>query len=156
MNRVQLMGNLTADPEIRYTPKGQAVCEFTIAYNERWRTESGEEKERVSFLGCYMWGKRGEAFAQYHRKGNKALVEGKLVQQTWDDKETGKKQSKTKIEVTEWHFLPGREGGAERTSTPATRSEAPRTGGDRGASVATAPRGSQTPLEAPDEDDVPF
>jgi len=64
VNVVILHGNLTADPEVRYTPKGQAVCNFTLAINKRWKTESGEEKEKVVFPNCYIWGKRGEAFAQ--------------------------------------------------------------------------------------------
>ncbi len=123
MNVVILHGNLTADPVLRYTPKGQAICEFGIAINKRWRTESGEEKEKVSFIACYIWGKRGEAFAQFHRKGGKALVRGELAQESWEDKETGKKQSKTRVEVTDWEFAGGKR--EDSQGAPAPRAQKP-------------------------------
>ena len=147
MNVVILHGNLTADPEVRYTPKGQAICNFTLAINKRWKTESGEEKEKVGFFGCYIWGKRGEAFAQHHRKGGKALVRGELAQESWEDKETGKKQSKTRVEVTDWEFA-----GAKREEGQVTDRPAPTT---RPRPAAAEP----TPSEAaPDDadDSVPF
>lgn len=140
MNVVILHGNLTADPEIRYTPKGQAVCNFTLAINKRWKTESGEEKEKVGFFGCYIWGKRGEAFAQYHKKGGKALVRGELAQESWEDKETGKKQSKTRVEVTDWEFA-----GAKREEGQPQRQERPK---------ATPTQASEPAGEA--EDECPF
>jgi single-strand DNA-binding protein len=140
MNIVILHGNLTADPVVRYTPKGQAICEFGIAINKRWRTESGEEKEKVGFFGCYIWGKRGEAFAQYHKKGGKALLRGELAQESWEDKETGKKQSKTRVEVTDWEFA----GGKREDAPPAPRAQKPQ-------AQPEAPAG-----EAQPEDDVPF
>lgn len=115
MNTVILSGNLTADPEIRYTKSGTAVCQFTIAHNKRWKTEAGEQKEKVSFIGCVIWGRRAEVFAEHHRKGSKALVRGELTQESWDDKETGKKQSKTKVNVEEFEFIGGR---AEQTAAP--------------------------------------
>ena len=128
MNRVTLMGNLTADPEIRHTPAGKAVCEFTIAVNERWTTEAGEKKERAAFIGCACWGARGEAFAKWHRKGKAALVEGKLRQDEWE--KDGKKQRKTYVEVTDWHFCGS--GGSEakpdatrQQTKPATPKPAP-------------------------------
>jgi len=142
VNVVILHGNLTADPEVRYTPKGQAVCNFTLAINKRWRTEFGEEKEKVSFIGCYIWGKRGEAFAQYHKKGGKALVRGELAQESWDDKETGKKQSKTRVEVTDWEFAGGkREEGPTAAPRPA---------------IQQAPKRAEPATGEPEEDFVPF
>lgn len=144
MNVVILHGNLTADPEVRYTPKGQAICNFTLAINKRWKTESGEEKEKVGFFGCYIWGKRGEAFAQYHRKGGKALVRGELAQESWEDKETGKKQSKTRVEVTDWEFAGAKREEGQSTDRPAP---APR----------PIPAAEAAPTDAaPEEDDVPF
>jgi single-strand DNA-binding protein len=142
MNVVILHGNLTADPVVRYTPKGQAICEFGIAINKRWKTESGEEREKVGFFGCYIWGKRGEAFAQFHRKGGKALVRGELAQESWEDKETGKKHSKTRVEVTDWEFAGGKR--EEAQAAPAPRAQKPQ-------AQAEAPAG-----EAQPDDDVPF
>lgn len=119
MNHVILMGNLTADPEIRYTPKGLAVADFTIAHNKRWTDDNGEQKEKVSFIGCVMFGKRAEAFAQYHRKGSKALVEGEMAQESWEDKKTGEKRSKTKVHVNSWEFVGGKpEGQPQRQERP--------------------------------------
>lgn len=148
MNKVILMGNLTRDPEIRYTPKGQAVCEFALAVNEKWKTEFGEVKERVTFLECFCWGARGEAFAKHHRKGSKALVDGKIVQETWDDKETGKKRSKTRIQVESWEFVSGSpQGAANAQDGPTQRPPA------EPKSAASVDQPNPAPRE---EDDVPF
>ena len=130
MNHVILLGNLTSDPEIRYTPKGLAVADFTIAHNKRWTDEGGAQKEKVSFIGCVMFGKRAEAFAQYHKKGSKALVEGELAQESWEDKKTGEKRSKTKVHVNSWEFVGGKpEGQPQRRerpkATPAASAPAP-------------------------------
>lgn len=128
MNTVILSGNLTADPEIRYTKSGTAVCQFTIAHNKRWKTEAGEQKEKVSFIGCVIWGRRAEVFAEHHRKGSKVLVRGELTQESWDDKETGKKQSKTKVNVEEFEFIGGRPEGqpapkAQKAQAPAAQEQ---------------------------------
>jgi len=137
------MGNLTADPELRFTPRGQAVCTFTIAHNKRWTTEAGEEREKVSFIGCVMFGKRAEAFVKHHRKASKALVEGELSQETWDDKETGKKREKTNVLVKSWEFVNGRQEATDtRAPTPRPRP------------AAAQPTQPELPADA--DDDVPF
>lgn len=128
MNLVVLSGNLTADPEIRHTTSGTSVCEFTIAHNKRWRTESGEQKEKVSFIGCVIWGKRGERFAEYHRKGSKALVRGELTQESWEDKKTAERKSRTRVNVEEWEFCEGKRDAAPRPQ-PAPSRVAPDTTG---------------------------
>lgn len=143
MNKVMLIGNLTGDPEIRYTPAGKAVVEWTIAVNKRWKDEKGETKERTSFIGCFAWGAKGEAFAKYHRKGRMACVEGELVQDSWEDKATGKKASKTRVQVSEffWTGQPKLDDG-----------EAPRM-----APIHRTPPKADAPKPATDEpDDVPF
>ena len=136
MNVVILSGNITADPELRRTNGGTAVCEFTIAHNKRWTTESGEKKEKVSFIGCVIWGRRAEVFAEHHRKGSKALVRGELTQESWDDKTTGKKQSKTKVNVEEFEFVGGRPEQAA-APRPATR-QAPKQAAEQPADDADA------------------
>lgn len=152
MNCVKLLGNLTADPEIRYTPKGTACVEFTIAVTERWEGENGEKKESTYFGRCTVYGKRGEAFARHHKKGQKALIEGRLRTDEWDDKETGKKRSATRIRVDQWHFLTSAsQGGGRAEAAPSQQS---------------APRGNVAPVAKPanvaeigpqpEEDDVPF
>lgn len=149
MNSVKLLGNLTSDPETRFTPKGVAVVEFTLAVTERWKNDAGEQKESTYFGRCVAWGKSGEAFAQYHKKGQKTLIEGKLKQDEWEDKETGKKRNATRIQVERWHFITSKNGaGAATPAAPtAQRQNAPKTPTNSGGGQ------EPTPLE---EDDVPF
>ena len=113
-NRVILAGNLTRDPELRYTPKGSAVAGFSLAVNRTWKTESGESKEEVSFIEIEAWGRQAEVIAQYMRKGRPLLVEGRLKQDTWEDKNTHQKQSKLKVVLEGFSFIDskGAEGGA--------------------------------------------
>lgn len=146
-NTVIYGGNLTMDPELRFTPKGTAVCELSIANTEKWTTDSGEQKERTCFAGATIWGKSGEVFAQYHKKGYQCLVQGRLSQDTWEDKETGKKREKTKILVSNWFFVGGKRD-ADQQQSPAPRQNAP-----------VAPASASTPASdgpPPEEDDVPF
>src|SRR6202167_26106 len=96
-NKVILAGNLTRDPELRYTPKGTAVAQFTLAINRTWKSETGESKEEVSFIDVEAWGRQGEVIAQYMRKGRPLLVEGRLKQDSWEDKTTHQKKSKLKV-----------------------------------------------------------
>ena len=155
-NTVFYGGNLTRDPEIRYTPKGTAVFEITIANTEKWTAENGEKKERTCFAGATIWGKSGEVFAQYHHKGSQCLVQGRLMQETWEDKESGKKREKTKIRVDEWYFVGGKRDGATKQDEPTPRTQK----ADPGAYVPPAKTSEPRPLVGeptlPIEDDVPF
>ena len=99
-NKVILMGNLTRDPELRYTPKGTAVAKITLAVNRTWKSESGESKEEVSFVDVDVWGRQAEVIGQYMKKGRPLLVEGRLKQDTWEDKNTKQKQSKLKVQAS--------------------------------------------------------
>lgn len=124
-NTVFYGGNLTRDPEIRYTKGGTAVVEITIANTEKWTAENGEKKERTCFAGATIWGKSGEVFAEFHKKGQQCLVQGSLVQEKWDDKESGKKREKTKIRVDSWFFVGGKRDGEKSHYAPAPRQNAP-------------------------------
>src|SRR5271163_94030 len=104
-NKVILAGNLTRDPELRYTPKGTAVAQITLAVNRTWKSETGESKEEVSFVDVDVWGRQAEVIAQYMRKGRPLLVEGRLKQDTWEDKNTKQKQSKLKVVLESFSFL---------------------------------------------------
>jgi len=153
-NTVIYGGNLTRDPELRYTPKGTAVCELSIANTEKWTAENGEKKERTCFAGATIWGKSGEVFAQYHKKGQQCLVQGRLMQETWDDKESGKKREKTKIRVDEWFFVGGKRDGEKVQESTASRQNAPAKAPQPG-----EPRplvGEPTQPIGDDSDDVPF
>jgi single-strand DNA-binding protein len=135
-NKVILIGNLTRDVELKYLPKGTAVCNLSLAVNRRWKTEAGEEKEDVYFAECKAFGKQAETLAQYVRKGNPLMIEGRLTREEWDDKKTGDKRSTTRIMIETFQFLKERSEGA-----------------------ASAPRQESAPA-APkpdlDADDLPF
>ena len=120
-NKVILIGNLTRDVELKYLPKGTAVCNLSLAVNRRWKTEAGEEKEDVYFAECKAFGKQAETISQYVRKGHPLLVEGRLTREEWDDKKTGDKRSTTRIMIETFQFLKGRDEGA----APAPRAQAP-------------------------------
>jgi len=96
-NTVFLTGNLTAAPDLQWTHSGKSFCPFNIAVNRSYKDASGEWQEDVDFFGCVVFGKTAEFMGQYLDKGSKVLIEGRLSQEKWEDKHTGKSKSKTKI-----------------------------------------------------------
>src|SRR6185503_8159855 len=110
-NKVILMGNLTRDPELRYTPKGTAVAKLGLAVNRVYTTESGEKKEEVTFIDVDAFARQAEIISQYLKKGRPILVEGRLRQETWDDKATGQKRSKLSVVLENFQFLDSGKGG---------------------------------------------
>src|SRR5712672_3366895 len=104
-NKVILAGNLTRDPELRYTPKGTAVAKITLAINRKWRTETGEMKEDVTFVDVDAFGKSAETIGQYLKKGRPILIEGRLRLDQWDDKQTGQKKSRLGVVCETFQFL---------------------------------------------------
>lgn len=105
INTVILGGNLTADPDLKYLPSGSAACEFTVAINEVWYNDAKEKQEKAHFIRCYCFGKTAENIAKYFAKGQRIVVEGSLAQDSWEDKETGKKREKTRVKVSDFHFV---------------------------------------------------
>ena len=103
-NRVQILGNLGHNPEIRYTSSGQAVCNFSVATNESWIDKQGQQQERATWLKIVVWGAQGETCAKYLSKGREVFVEGSLRSHTYEDKENVKR---TVMEViaTRVHFI---------------------------------------------------
>lgn len=104
LNKVQLIGNLTRDPEMRYTPSGAAVCTFGVATNRNWTTESGEKKESVEFHNIVAWNKLAEICAQLLKKGRKVYVEGRLSTRSWQGQDGTQKQ-RTEIVITDMIIL---------------------------------------------------
>jgi len=147
-NKVILMGNLTRDPELRYTPKGTAIAKVGLAVNRVWTNEAGEKKEEVTFVDVDIFGRTAENVGQYMRKGRPMLVEGRLKLDQWDDKQTGQKRSRLGVVAETVQFLgsaPGNEGGA-----PAA---------PRAARPAATAAPAAEPVEGdgpPESDDVPF
>jgi single-strand DNA-binding protein len=148
-NRVILAGNLTRDPELKYTPKGTAVARITLAVNRSYGTETGERKEEVSFVDIEAWGKQAETLSQYMKKGRPLLVEGRLKQDTWEDKNTHQKQSKLKVVLEGFSFIDSRGADSGAPSRPAPAQASATAPGP-----ATAPAESEAPQG--EEDDVPF
>lgn len=149
-NRCIIGGRLTRDPEVRYTPTGKAVANFCLACSRKWTTEAGEEKEDTLFIDVTAWGKQAELVGQYLRKGAALLVEGRLKQEKWDDRETGKPRSKIVLWQEQMQFA-GSKRSEEGDSAPAPAREGAATG--RRTTAATAPAADGPPGEV---DDVPF
>lgn len=104
INKVIIIGRMVRDPELRHLQSGSSVTDFSIAV-KRLYSVAGEKKEETSFINCTAWGKQAEALAQYCKKGQRIGVEGRLKQDTWDDKEDGKKRSKLYVVVENFQFL---------------------------------------------------
>jgi len=138
-NKVILIGNLTRDPELKYTPKGTAACQIGMAVNRKWRNEQGQDQEEVTFLDVQSWGKQAEAISKYLRKGSPLFVEGRLKLEEWE--KDGKKQSKLRVVLESFQFL----GGAKQEGSPAPKPQR----------VGTEPHETTPAIEAAD-DDVPF
>jgi len=137
-NKVILIGNLTREPELKFLPKGTAICNISMAVNRRWKNEAGEEKEDVYFADCKSFGKQAEVLAQYLKKGHPLMIEGRLSREEWDDKQTGAKRTATRIIIEQFQFLRGKDDGGE----PAQRRQ-----------PATAAPAAKPDLDA---DDLPF
>jgi single-strand DNA-binding protein len=117
-NKVILLGNLTRDVETRYTPNGVAVASFAIAVNRKYK-QGDETKEEVSFIDIVVFGKQAEACGQYIGKGDSILVDGRLQQRRWDDKDTGAKRSKIEVAAQTVTFMPKRNNsGSHQESAP--------------------------------------
>src|SRR6059036_2839554 len=97
LNKVMLMGNLTRDPEVRYTPKGTAVAEIGLAVNRTFTAENGEKREETTFVDVTLWGRQAEVAAEYLKKGRPVFIEGRLQMDSWEDKTTGQKRTKLKV-----------------------------------------------------------
>jgi len=114
LNKVMVIGTLTRDPEVRYTPKGSAVADLSIAVNRAYTADNGEKREEVTFIEVTVWGKAAESAGQYLTKGRQAFVEGRLQMETWEDKQSGKKRSKLKVVCESMQFIGGRKDEAGR------------------------------------------
>src|SRR6185369_590210 len=118
-NKVILAGNLTRDPELRYTPKGTAVVKIGLAVSRTWTGEDGQKKEEVSFIDIEAWGRQGEVIAQYMKKGRPLLVEGRLKLDSWEDKNTKQKVSKLKVVLESFSFIDSKPSDAGAGAPPA-------------------------------------
>src|SRR5215211_4349030 len=162
LNKVMLMGNLTRDPELRVTPKGTPICQFSLAINRKFKMESGESREEVIYVDVEAWGKQGETIAKYVTKGRPLFVEGRLKLDQWEDKNTKEKRSKMKVVLEQFEFLGdgrgGGSGGGGGGGSPAPAGEFDQTGGASPERHAPPPRsgGAKPASQENLDEDVPF
>lgn len=140
LNKVLLMGNLTRDPELRYTPSGTAVVDFGLAINRRFSSQNGEKKEEVCFVDCQAWARSAEVLSEYCRKGSPLFVEGRLKLDNWEGKD-GQKRSRMRVVVENFQFIGAPAGGR---------------GGSSGAPARGRPSVEEPPVEEPPAGDEPF
>jgi single-strand DNA-binding protein len=121
VNKVIIVGRLGGDPEVRYTPGGQAVAKLSIATSESWNDKQGQKQERTEWHRVVVWGKMAEVVGQHLSKGRQVYVEGRLQTRSWDDKTTGQKKYSTEIVASTVQFLGGAgERGAGASAKPAS------------------------------------
>lgn len=155
-NRVILLGNLTRDPELSYTPSSTPICKFGLATNRKWRDQSGEMREETCFVDCTAFGRRAETLNQYMRKGRPLLVEGRLQFSQWTNQE-GQKRSKLEVVVDNFTFMGGPR--ADQGDQPAAASapaSAPAASAGAGYDEAPPPADMGAPPPADVDGDIPF
>lgn len=173
-NKVILLGNLTRDPEVRYTAGGSAVTEVSLAVNRQWTDrQTNERKEEVTFVEVTLWGRTAEVAGEYLSKGRPCMIEGRLQLDRWEDKETGKNRSKLKVVGDTLQLLSGRSegdggsGGAPASgysqAAPSAPQQRPAAPAAQAAPAPAPPSDSRTPDQAfyddnpgTQDDDVPF
>ena len=114
LNRATIIGNLTRDPELRYTPQGSAICDLGLAINRQYTTNDGVKKEEVCFVDITAWGRQAETCNRFVKKGSQIFVEGRLKLDSWQDKETGKNRSKLNVVAERIQFLSGTGAGKQQ------------------------------------------
>jgi single-strand DNA-binding protein len=171
LNKVQLMGNITRDPEVRYTPKGTAVTDISLAINRNFSGDDGEKREETTFVDITFWGRQAEVIGEWMKKGRPIYVEGRLQLDSWEDKTSGQQRTRLKVVGENFQFLGGRDdaggGGSSRSSSQAPQSSSQRDEYSQEPGE-TAPRqqysappqqssgGQSSRPPAEEDDDIPF
>jgi single-strand DNA-binding protein len=159
LNQVNLIGHITRDPDVRYTPQGTQVVDLGLAINRVWKDSAGEKKEETTFVDITLWGKTAEVASQYCHKGDPLFVSGRLSLDTWDDKQTGQKRSKLKVVGEQIQLLGARQQAAAPTTKPAAPAPSPRptpTAAARPAAAKSQPTPDRDLDPATEPDDCPF
>jgi len=157
VNKVMLLGNITRDLEVRYTPKGTAVCDLGMAVNRIRTGDNGERIEEVTYVDVTLWGRQAELAGQYLSKGRSVFIEGRLQLDQWDDKQTGQKRSRLRVVGENMQFIGAQGGsGGNQGGSSAPRQQAPPSEQQQ-----APPQSSQGGAAAAenfdnDDDDIPF
>jgi single-strand DNA-binding protein len=156
LNKVMLMGNLTRDPELRVTPKGTPICQFSLAINRQFKMESGESREEVIYVDVEAWGKQGETIAKYLTKGRPLYVEGRLRLDQWEDKNTKEKRSRMKVVLEQFQFLGDSRGGGGGGSAGSSEPGIDQTAAPEKYSPPPRPAAPKPAAQENLDEDVPF
>jgi single-strand DNA-binding protein len=113
LNKVMIIGNLGADPEMRFTPSGQSVTNFRVAVTRNWKNADGQQQEETEWFSIEAWGRLGEVANEYLSKGRKVYVEGRLRTHSWEDQNSGEKRYRTNVVATDIQFIEPRGGGGQ-------------------------------------------
>ena len=146
-NKVILLGNLTRDPEVRYTPKGSAVCDLGLAVNRNYTLDNGEKREEVTFVDVVLWARLAEIAGEYLKKGRPVFIEGRLQMDSWDDKQSGQKRTKLRVVGETMQLLGSRPSGAGGADAPEA---------ERPPRAAAAGKPAPAAKAEPDDDEIPF
>ncbi|HEY5811825.1 MAG TPA: single-stranded DNA-binding protein [Terrimicrobiaceae bacterium] len=144
LNKVMLIGNVTRDPEVKFTPKGSAVADLGLAINRSYTNQGGEKVEEVTYVDVELWGRLAEIAGEYARKGRPVFIEGRLRLDSWEDKQSGQKRNRLKVVAEGLQLLGSRQGGGAdpEAEPPATK--------------ASRPVPSRSAATEPADDDIPF
>jgi single-strand DNA-binding protein len=169
LNKVMLIGNVTRDPEIKYTPKGSAVTDLGIAVNRVFTPEGGEKREETTFVDVTLWGRQAEIAGEYCKKGRSIYIEGRLQLDTWEDKASGQKRNKLRVIGETFQLLgprpngtgtapgSGSSGGSDEEYSERQATERPQRPGQPGNSGGGFSSGRSTAQQPPlEDDDIPF
>ncbi len=156
LNRVQLIGNLTRDPELRYTPQGTGVCTFGLATNRSWTTDNGDKKEEAEYHKIVAWNKLGELCSQLLTKGRKVYVEGRLSTRSWTGQD-GVQKSTTEIVIDDMIILDSRKEGAATVEVDMSYGEDEEKTEEKVEKKSTASKKKEEKVEEDvNPDDIPF
>jgi single-strand DNA-binding protein len=149
LNKVMLIGNVTRDPELKYTPKGSAVADLGLAINRNYTNQSGEKVEEVTYVDVELWGRLAEIAGEYARKGRSIFIEGRLRIDSWEDKQSGQKRNRLKVVGEGLQLLGSRPGGQSGGTAGDAEGEAP-------AARPSRPAPAKPSQPEPADDDIPF
>jgi single-strand DNA-binding protein len=147
LNKVMLIGNVTRDPEVKFTPKGSAVADLGLAVNRTYTNQTGEKTEEVTYIDVELWGRLAEIAGEYAKKGRSIFIEGRLRLDSWEDKQSGQKRNRLKVVGEVLQLLGSRPGGGP--SGADYEGEAP-------GSKPARPGPARSAVGEPADDDIPF
>ena len=156
VNKVIIVGRLGGDPEVRYTPGGQAVAKLSVATSENWKDKEGQKQERTEWHRVVVWGKMAEVCGQHLSKGRQVYVEGRLQTRSWDDKTTGQKKYSTEIVANTVQFLGGAGAGAGQSTGTGVTDRVTNTRGEESQAAPTGDTGFVPEPAFDSDEEIPF